>query len=129
MIEKTNQSKFQFRKAVSCAMVAALLLMPAASWASDDLQELGKAAEKLARAIDLDDYLNDFFFGAFKDQDEVRSNTSNSVVAGFSSSSKPAIRSKFTLKGLKKIEYKYGDRHRISLKPSQFHYRFTMSLW
>ncbi len=129
MIEKINQTKFQFRKAVSCAMVAALLLMPAASWASDDLQELGKAAEKLARAIDLDDYLNDFFFGVFKDRDEFRSNTSSSVVAGFSSSSEPAIKSKFTLKGLKKIEYKYGNRHRISVRPRQFHYCFTMSLW
>ena len=129
MIEKTNQSKFQFKKAVSCAMLAALLLMPGASWASDDLQELGKAAEKLARAIDLDDYLNDFFFGAFKDRDEFRSNTSSSVVAGFSSRSKPAIKSKFTLKGLKKVEYKYGDRHRISLKPNQLDYRFTISLW
>lgn len=129
MIEKTNQSKFQFRKAVRYTMVPALLLMPAASWASDDLQELGKAAEKLARAYNVDDALNDFFFGVFEDRDEFRGDRSSDGVSQYGSGAEPMIKSKFALKGLKKIEYKYGDRHRISVTPGHFLYRFSMSLW
>jgi hypothetical protein len=129
MMLEQGQRKFEASIFMKIVMVAILFLLPAASSASDDVRELGKAAEKLARAYNLDDALNDFFFGAFSGQSEIVSDALRSGSFSRSSDFKDKTKSKFTFKGLSKVEYKYGDHHRISVGKNTMSYRFSMQFW
>ena len=129
MMLKQGQRKFEAGTFMKVVMVAVLFLLPATSSASDDVRELGKAAEKLARAYNVDDALNDFFFGAFRGRSDPSSYASQSGGTSHSSGFKDKTRSKFTFKGLSKLEYKYGDYHRMSVGDKTVSYQFSMSLW
>ena len=129
MMLKQGQRKFEAGTFMKVVMVAVLFLLPATSSASDDVRELGKAAEKLARAYNVDDALNDFFFGAFRGRSDPSSYASQSGGTSHSSGFKDKTKSKFTFKGLSKLEYKYGDYHRMRLGDKTVSYQFSMSLW
>ena len=129
MMLKQDRRKFEVGTFMKVVMVAVLFLLPATSSASDDVRELGKAAEKLARAYNVDDALNDFFFGALRGRSDPSSYASQSGGTSRSSAFKDKTKSKFTFKGLSKLEYKYGDMHRISMEESSISYRLTMALW
>ena len=129
MMLKQSQRKFEAGTFMKVVMVAVLFLLPATSSASDDVRELGKAAEKLARAYNVDDALNDFFFGAFRGRSDPSSYASQSGGTSHSSGFKDKTKSKFTFKGLSKLEYKYGDYHRMSVGDKTVSYQFSMSLW
>ena len=129
MMLMQGQRKFEAGTFMKVVMVAILFLLPATSSASDDVRELGKAVEKLARAYNVDDALNDFFFGAFRGRSDPSSYASQSSGTSRSSGFKDKTKSKFTFKGLSKLEYKYGDMHRISMEESSISYRLTMALW
>jgi hypothetical protein len=129
MMLKQDRRKFEVGTFMKVVMVAVLFLLPATSSASDDVRELGKAAEKLARAYNVDDALNDFFFGALRGRSDPSSYASQSGGTSRSSGFKDKTKSKFTFKGLSKLEYKYGDMHRISMEESSISYRLTMALW
>ncbi len=128
MMLKQDQRKFEVGTFMRVVMVAVLFLLPATSSASDDVRELGKAAEKLARAYNVDDALNDFFFGALRGRSDPSSYASQSGGTSRSSGFKDKTKSKFTFKGLSKLEYKYGDYHRMSVGDKTVSYRFSMSL-
>jgi hypothetical protein len=129
MTLRQGQHKFDGGTFMKVVMVAMLFLLPATSSASDDVRELGNAAEKLARAYNVDDALNDFFFGALRGRSDPSSYASQSGGTSRSSGFKDKTKSKFTFKGLSKLEYKYGDMHRISMEESSISYRLTMALW
>ena len=129
MMLKQDRRKFEVGTFMKVVMVAVLFLLPAPSSASDDVRELGKAAEKLARAYNVDDALNDFFFGAFRGRSDPSSYASQSGGTSHSSGFKDKTKSKFTFKGLSKLEYKYGDYHRMSVGDKTVSYQFSMSLW
>ena len=129
MMLEQSQRKFEAGTFMKVVMVAVLFLLPATSSASDDVRELGKAAEKLARAYNVDDALNDFFFGAFRGRSDPSSYASQSGGTSRSSGFKDKTKSKFTFKGLSKLEYKYGDYHRMSVGDKTVSYQFSMSLW
>ena len=129
MMLKQDRRKFEVGTFMKVVMVAVLFLLPATSSASDDVRELGKAAEKLARAYNVDDALNDFFFGAFIGRSDPSSYASQSGGTSHSSGFKDKTKSKFTFKGLSKLEYKYGDYHRMSVGDKTVSYQFSMSLW
>ena len=134
MMIKQGQRKFEAGTLLKVIMVAILFLLPATSSASDDVRELGKAAEKLARAYlarayNVDDALNDFFFGAFRGRSDPSSYASQSGGTSRSSGFKDKTKSKFTFRGLSKLEYKYGDYHRVRLGDKTVGYQFSMSLW
>ena len=129
MMLMQGQRKFEAGTFMKVVMVAVLFLLPATSSASDDVRELGKAAEKLARAYNVDDALNDFFFGAFRGRSDPSSYASQSGGTSHSSGFKDKTKSKFTFKGLSKLEYKYGDYHRMSVGDKTVSYQFSMSLW
>ena len=129
MMLKQDRRKFEVGTFMKVVMVAVLFLLPATSSASDDVRELGKAAEKLARAYNVDDALNDFFFGAFRGRSDPSSYASQSGGTSRSSGFKDKTKSKFTFKGLSKLEYKYGDYHRMSVGDKTVSYQFSMSLW
>ena len=129
MMLKQDRRKFEVGTFMKVVMVAVLFLLPATSSASDDVRELGKAAEKLARAYNVDDALNDFFFGAFRGRSDPSSYASQSGGTSHSSGFKDKTKSKFTFKGLSKLEYKYGDYHRMSVGDKTVSYQFSMSLW
>ena len=129
MMLKQDRRKFEVGTFMKVVMVAVLFLLPATSSASDDVRELGKAAEKLARAYKVDDALNDFFFGAFRGRSDPSSYASQSGGTSHSSGFKDKTKSKFTFKGLSKLEYKYGDYHRMSVGDKTVSYQFSMSLW
>jgi hypothetical protein len=124
-----GQRKFEAGTFVKVVMVAILFLLPATSSASDDVRELGKAVDKLARAYNVDDALNDFFFGALRGRSDPSSYASQSGGTSRSSGFKDKTKSKFTFKGLSKLEYKYGDHHRISVGENTMSYRFSMQFW
>ena len=126
---KQDRRKFEVGTFMKVVMVAVVFLLPATSSASDDVRELGKAAEKLARAYNVDDALNDFFFGAFRGRSDPSSYASQSGGTSHSSGFKDKTKSKFTFKGLSKLEYKYGDYHRMSVGDKTVSYQFSMSLW
>ena len=127
MMLKQDRRKFEVGTFMKVVMVAVLFLLPATSSASDDVRELGKAAEKLARAYNVDDALNDFFFGALRGRSDPSSYASQSGGTFRSSGFKDKSKSKFTFKGLSKLEYKYGDTHRISMDESNISYRLTIA--
>ena len=127
MMLKQGQRKFEAGTFMKVVMVAVLFLLPATSSASDDVRELGKAAEKLARAYNVDDALNDFFFGAFRGRSDPSSYASQSSGTSRSSGFKDKTKSKFTFKGLSKLEYKYGDRHRVTVSDDDVGYRFAIA--
>lgn len=129
MMLKQDRRKFEVGTFMKVVMVAVLFLLPATSSASDDVRELGKAAEKLARAYNVDDALNDFFFGALRGRSDPSSYASQSGGTSHSSGFKDKTKSKFTFKGLSKLEYKYGDYHRMSVGDKTVSYQFSMSLW
>ena len=129
MMLKQDRRKFEVGTFMKVVMVAVLFLLPATSSASDDVRELGKAAEKLARAYNVDDALNDFIFGAFRGRSDPSSYASQSGGTSRSSGFKDKTKSKFTFKGLSKLEYKYGDYHRMSVGDKTVSYQFSMSLW
>ena len=129
MTLRQGQHKFDGGTFMKAVMAAMLFLLPATSSASDDVRELGKAAEKLARAYNVDDALNDFFFGAFRGRSDPSSYASHSGGTSRSSGFKDKTKSKFTFKGLSKLEYKYGDYHRMSVGDKTVSYQFSMSLW
>ena len=129
MMLQQDRRKFEVGTFMKVVMVAVLFLLPATSSASDDVRELGKAAEKLARAYNVDDALNDFFFGAFRGRSDPSSYASQSGGTSHSSGFKDKTKSKFTFKGLSKLEYKYGDYHRMSVGDKTVSYQFSMSLW
>ena len=129
MMLMQGQRKFEAGTFMKVVMVAILFLLPATSSASDDVRELGKAVEKLARAYNVDDALNDFFFGAFRGRSDPSSYASQSGGTSHSSGFKDKTKSKFTFKGLSKLEYKYGDYHRMSVGDKTVSYQFSMSLW
>ena len=129
MMLMQGQRKFEAGTFMKVVMVAVLFLLPATSSASDDVRELGKAAEKLARAYNVDDALNDFFFGAFRGRSDPSSYASQSGGTSHSSGFKDKTKSKFTFKGLSKLEYKYGDYHRMSVGDKTVSYQLSMSLW
>ena len=129
MMLKQDRRKFEVGTFMKVVMVAVLFLLPATSSASDDVRELGKAAEKLARAYNVDDALNDFFFGALRGRSDPSSYASQSGGTSHSSGFKDKTKSKFTFKGLSKLEYKYGDTHRISMEESSISYRLTIAFW
>ena len=129
MMLKQDRRKFEVGTFMKVVMVAVLFLLPATSSASDDVRGLGKAAEKLARAYNVDDALNDFFFGALRGRSDPSSYASQSGGTSRSSGFKDKTKSKFTFKGLSKLEYKHGDMHRISMEESSISYRLTMALW
>ncbi len=129
MMLKQDRRKFEVGTFMKVVMVAVLFLLPATSSASDDVRELGKAAEKLARAYNVDDALNDFFFGALRGRSDPSSYASQSGGTSRSSGFKDKTKSKFTFKGLSKLEYKYGDYHRMSVGDKTVSYQFSMSLW
>ena len=129
MMLKQDRRKSEVGTFMKVVMVAVLFLLPATSSASDDVRELGKAAEKLARAYNVDDALNDFFFGALSGRSDPSSYASQSGGTSRSSGFKDTTKSKFTFKGLSKLEYKYGDYHRVRLGDKTVSYQFSMSLW
>ena len=129
MMLKQDRRKFEVGTFMKVVMVAVLFLLPATSSASDDVRELGKAAEKLARAYNVDDALNDFFFGALRGRSDPSSYASQSGGASRSSGFKDKTKSKFTFKGLSKLEYRYGDYHRMNVGDKTVSYQFSMSLW
>ena len=129
MMLKQDRRKFEVGTFMKVVTVAVLFLLPATSSASDDVRELGKAAEKLARAYNVDDALNDFFFGAFRGRSDPSSYASQSGGTSRSFAFKDKTKSKFTFKGLSKLEYKYGDYHRMSVGDKTVSYQFSMSLW
>ena len=129
MTLRQGQHKFDGGTFMKAVMVAMLFLLPATSSASDDVRELGKAAEKLARAYNVDDALNDFFFGALRGRSDPSSYASQSGGTSRSSGFKDKTKSKFTFKGLSKLEYKYGDYHRVRLGDKTVSYQFSMSFW
>ena len=129
MMLKQDRRKFEVGTFMKVVTVAVLFLLPATSSASDDVRELGKAAEKLARAYNVDDALNDFFFGALRGRSDPSSYASQSGGTSRSSGFKDNTKSKFTFKGLSKLEYKYGDYHRMSVGDKTVSYQFSMSLW
>ena len=129
MMLKQDRRKSEVGTFMKVVMVAVLFLLPATSSASDDVRELGKAAEKLARAYNVDDALNDFFFGALRGRSDPSSYASQSGGTSRSSGFKDKTKSKFTFKGLSKLEYKYGDYHRMSVGDKTVSYQFSMSLW
>ena len=129
MMLKQDRRKFEVGTFMKVVMVAVLFLLPATSSASDDVRELGKAAEKLARAYNVDDALNDFFFGALRGRSDPSSYASQSGGTSRSSGFKDKTKSKFTFKGLSKLEYRYGDYHRMSVGDKTVSYQFSMSLW
>ena len=129
MMLEQSQRKFEAGTFMKVVMVAVLFLLPATSSASDDVRELGKAAEKLARAYNVDDALNDFFFGALRGRSDPSSYASQSGGTSHSSGFKDKTKSKFTFKGLSKLEYRYGDYHRMSVGDKTVSYQFSMSLW
>ena len=129
MIGKLALRTFQASAAIKGTMVAILFLLPAPLSASDDFGELGKAAEKLARAYNVDDYLNDFFFGALRNQGGFSSDVSQSGSSSRRSKFENKAKSIFTFKGLNKLEYKHGDTHRISIEENKIGYRLTIALW
>ena len=129
MMLKQDRRKSEVGTFMKVVMVAVLFLLPATSSASDDVRELGKAAEKLARAYNVDDALNDFFFGAFRGRSDPSSYASQSSGTSRSSGFKDKTKSKFTFKGLSKLEYRYGDYHRMSVGDKTVSYQFSMSLW
>jgi hypothetical protein len=129
MTLRQGQHKFDGGTFMKVVMVAMLFLLPATSSASDDVRELGKAAEKLARAYNVDDALNDFFFGALRGRSDPSSYASQSGGTSRSSGFKDKTKSKFTFKGLSKLEYKYGDYHRVRLGDKTVSYQFSMSFW
>ena len=129
MMLMQGQRKFEAGTFMKVVMVAILFLLPATSSASDDVRELGKAVEKLARAYNVDDALNDFFFGAFRGRSDPSSYASHSGGTSRSSGFKDKTKSKFTFKGLSKLEYRYGDYHRMSVGDKTVSYQFSMSLW
>ena len=129
MTLRQGQHKFDGGTFMKAVMAAMLFLLPATSSASDDVRELGKAAEKLARAYNVDDALNDFFFGALRGRSDPSSYASQSGGTSRSSGFKDNTKSKFTFKGLSKLEYKYGDYHRVRLGDKTVSYQFSMSLW
>ena len=129
MMLKQGQRKFEAGTFMKVVMVAVLFLLPATSSASDDVRELGKAVEKLARAYNVDDALNDFFFGAFRGRSDPSSYASHSGGTSRSSGFKDKTKSKFTFRGLSKLEYRYGDYHRMSVGDKTVSYQFSMSLW
>ena len=129
MMLKQDRRKFEVGTFMKVVMVAVLFLLPATSSASDDVRELGKAAEKLARAYNVDDALNDFFFGALRGRSDPSSYASQSGGTSRSSGFKDKTKSKFTFKGLSKLEYKYGDHHRVIVFDDGVKYRFQLSLY
>ena len=129
MTLRQGQHKFDGGTFMKVVMVAMLFLLPATSSASDDVRELGKAAEKLARAYNVDDALNDFFFGVFRGRSDPSSYASQSSGTSRSSGFKDKTKSKFTFKGLSKLEYKYGGHHRVIAANDSIAYRFTISTW
>jgi hypothetical protein len=129
MMLEQGQRKFEASIFMKIVMVAILFLLPATSSASDDIRELGKAAEKLARAYNVDDTLNDFFFGAFSGRSEIVSGASRSGNSSRRSKFENKAKSRFTFKGLNKLEYKHGDTHRISIEEHKIGYRLTIALW
>ena len=129
MMLNQDRRKFEVGTFMKVVMVAVLFLLPATSSASDDVRELGKAAEKLARAYNVDDALNDFFFGALRGRSDPSSYASQSGGTSRSSGFKDNTKSKFTFKGLSKLEYKYGDYHRMSVGDKTVSYQFSMLLW
>ena len=129
MMLKQDRRKFEVGTFMKVVMVAVLFLLPATSSASDDVRELGKAAEKLARAYNVDDALNDFFFGALRGRSDPSSYASQSGGTSRSSGFKDKTKSKFTFKGLSKLEYKYGGHHRVIVFDDGVKYRFQLSLY
>ena len=129
MTLRQGQHKFDGGTFMKAVMAAMLFLLPATSSASDDVRELGKAAEKLARAYNVDDALNDFFFGAFRGRSDPSSYASQSGGTSHSSGFKDKTKSKFTFKGLSKLEYKYGGHHRVIVFDDGVKYRFQLSLY
>ena len=129
MMIKQGQRKFEAGTFMKVVMVAVLFLLPATSSASDDVRELGKAAEKLARAYNVDDALNDFFFAALRNRNGFSSDVSQSSNSSLQSKFENKAKSRFTFKGLNKLEYKYGDKHRISMEESSINYRLTIAFW
>ena len=128
MTFRHGQRKFEAGIFMKIVMVAILFLLPATSSASDDIRELGKAAEKLARAYNVDDALNDLFFGGFRGRTDFSGSASQSGGTSHSSAFKDETKSKFTIKGLSKIEYKYGDHHRVIAADDSITYHYTISL-
>ena len=129
MTLRQGQHKFDGGTFMKAVMAAMLFLLPATSSASDDVRELGKAAEKLARAYNVDDALNDFFFGALRNRNGFSSDVSQSSNSSLQSKFENKAKSRFTFKGLNKLEYKYGDKHRISMEESSINYRLTIAFW
>ena len=109
-------------KLLGSGLLATALLTPSISIASDDVREMGRAAEKLARAYNIDETLHNFIFGGLSN---VGSNANSASLT--SSSKTDSNRSKFRIKGIKRLEYKYGNRHRINIDPNFVNYRFTIS--
>ena len=129
MTLRQGQHKFDGGTFMKAVMAAMLFLLPATSSASDDVRELGKAAEKLARAYNVDDALNDFFFGALRGRSDPSSYASQSGGTSRSFAFKDKTKSKFTFKGLSKLEYKYGNRHQVIVFDDGVKYRFRLSLY
>ncbi len=129
MTFRHGQSKSEASTFMKVVLVAVLFLLPATSSASDDIRELGKAAEKIARAYNVDDALNDLFFGGFRGRTDFSGSASQSGGTSHSSAFKDKTKSKFTIKGLSKIEYKYGDHHRVIAADDSITYHYTISLW
>ena len=127
MTFRQGQQKFDSGTFMKAAMVAMLFLLPANSSASDDFRELGKAAEKLARAYNVDDALNDFFFGALRNQDGFSSDVSQSGNSSRQSKFENKAKSRFTFKGLSELEYKFGNRHKITATDDGVGYRFAIA--
>ena len=97
--------------------------------ASDDTQNFVKALEKLARAHNFDDHLEEFLFGNFgkstrssataKYEEEINASSSYSAT-----NYRTGVR--IRLKGLNELQLGVRDHYTFSLKNSRIYVRFNM---
>ena len=110
-------------------IVATCFLLSTEAHASDDTKNFLKALEKLARAHNVDDHVEEFLFGNFgnsapssaiaKSEDELNAS------GGYSSTNyRTGVR--IRLKGIKGLQIRVRDRYTFSLKNSHIYFRFNM---
>lgn len=96
------------------------LIAPITTNANDDI---GQAAEAIAKIYDLDDELTSFVSGFFTpdfDSPIAARNNYTQLNEG---------ESKLKLKSAKQIEYQFDNHQSLKIKSGEFSYTFTYPLW
>ena len=96
------------------------LIAPITANANDDI---GQAAEAIAKAYGLDDKLTSFVSGFFRPDADTPIATQNNHTQLYEG------RSTLRLRSAKKIEYQFDEYQSLKIKSGEVSYTFTYPLW